>query len=187
MRTRLMSDREIPRLVNSALKIAHIAKSGLYYSRDDHDKARFTSILDASVELINIVGRVEPNAMPVALSAADGLWSLPGGWCDSHKTPMEAAAIEAQEEAGITPRNLEYCGYFDQRVLYENPIFHIICHFFVGEAGDPVERKTYPPEISDVGFFTEDSLPPLSMRRVRREEIRRLFAWRRGHRITMFE
>jgi 8-oxo-dGTP pyrophosphatase MutT (NUDIX family) len=100
---------------------------------------------------------------------------------------MEAAAIEAQEEAGITPRNLEYCGYFDQRVLYENPIFHIICHFFVGEAGDPVERKTYPPEISDVGFFTEDSLPPLSMRRVRREEIRRLFAWRRGHRITMFE
>ena len=37
-----------------------------------------------------------------------GTWALPGGALDSHENPVEAAAREAWEEAGINPEHLDF-------------------------------------------------------------------------------
>lgn len=52
-----------------------------------------------------------------------GWWDLPGGHLDGDEMPMEGAAREAEEEAGLTVRNLQKVGM--------KPIGRMVKYFFV--------------------------------------------------------
>jgi 8-oxo-dGTP pyrophosphatase MutT (NUDIX family) len=52
-----------------------------------------------------------------------GWWDLPGGHLDGDEMPMEGAAREAEEEAGLTVRNLQKVGI--------KPIGRMVKYFFV--------------------------------------------------------
>lgn len=52
-----------------------------------------------------------------------GWWDLPGGHLDGDETPVEGATREAQEECGLTVRNLHK--------VISLPVDQIVKHFFV--------------------------------------------------------
>ena len=56
-------------------------------------------------------------------------WNLPGGHIDKGETPKEAAIRECQEEAGITPKKVEFFGTYGKMEVYigetkETPIIN---------------------------------------------------------------
>jgi ADP-ribose pyrophosphatase YjhB (NUDIX family) len=182
--------------------LLNVAQSGLFYTKDVYDKERYETLLAIWSELTGELsegstaglrdwaaadrGPVTPklavrvgvfdreHRMLLVRERADGLWSLPGGWVDVNQTPAQAAIKEVYEEAAVHAHIERYCGLVDQRKFYDNPVFHVICLFFVAsiiEAEIFIENN----EILEISYFTQHALPPLSTRRIRREEIQKLF------------
>lgn len=195
--------------------IAAIAKSGLTYTKDPFDRERFEDLLTLSARFLGHLSGVNPDALIGLLQAdpgpitpklgvrvgvfdeqgrvllvkerSDGLWSLPGGWIDVDFTPAEAALKEVKEETGYEIEISHFCGIFDQRKLYYNPLWHVICCYFTARvvAKHPWQQNS---EIYEHGFFHYDGHPPLSTKRMREEELRLLFRWHAGEqRAPIFE
>lgn len=94
----------------------------------------------------------------------NNLWALPGGCQDLGETPAECACRECREETGFTVRLVRLLGVFSSRryeyVHYpwkENEFCHILFQAVV-VAGSPSPSS----ETSEVAFFSESDLPPLS-------------------------
>lgn len=94
----------------------------------------------------------------------NGFWALPGGCHDLDETPKNCAIRECLEESGYQVEVTELLGVFSSNcyeyVNYpwkENQFTHIMfrAHVVGGEA------KT-SSETSQVGWFAEDSIPPLT-------------------------
>ena len=71
----------------------------------------------------------------------DGHYRFPGGSTEPALTLMETAIKECEEEIHITPKNLQYYGYYiednDQiRDKYNYPYVGYCTHIFVGEFGE---------------------------------------------------
>ncbi len=105
---------------------------------------------------------------------SDGLWTLPGGWADVNQTPAEAVVKEVWEESGFESRATKLAAVWDRRRHGHPPAFHhayklfFLCDLIGGAAKGSIET-------SEVGFFAEDALPPLSVHRVTAEQIRAMF------------
>lgn len=105
---------------------------------------------------------------------ADGRWTVPGGWADVNESASEAAAREAYEESGYRVRPLRLLALYD-RSQHDHPphAFHIYKAFFLCELVDGTPTTSY--EITAVGFFAQDDLPPLSVGRITAAQIARFF------------
>jgi ADP-ribose pyrophosphatase YjhB (NUDIX family) len=111
--------------------------------------------------------------------AADGLWSLPGGWADVGLSPSENAAKEVREESGYTVGIVRLLAAWDTAKHPHPPsVFHIWKLVFLGEIVQAGERIGV--ETDAVGFFSLDALPPLSLGRIMPVQIHRLDELRRG-------
>jgi ADP-ribose pyrophosphatase YjhB (NUDIX family) len=111
--------------------------------------------------------------------ASDGLWTLPGGWADVNESPAVATVREVREESGYETRAAKLLAVYDRSLHEHEPAFpyHVYklflgCEIVGGHA-------SMSAETSGVGFFAEDSLPPLSVSRVTERQLRRMFAHRR--------
>jgi ADP-ribose pyrophosphatase YjhB (NUDIX family) len=105
----------------------------------------------------------------------DGRWAIPGGWCDILETPSEAVAREVQEETGLEVEVIRLAALVDRERWDHQPPFdaHVYKLFFVcaptssaGPLATLDER-----EVSDVGWFSVDRLPPLSQSRLVPEQV----------------
>jgi ADP-ribose pyrophosphatase YjhB (NUDIX family) len=101
----------------------------------------------------------------------DGFWALPGGWADVGLSPGEVAVKEVREEANIEAAPVRLLAVLDKR-FYDHPPspFHTWKLFILCE-----ERGGQPapgPETSEVGFFTPEELPPVSLTRNTPEQVR---------------
>ena len=96
-----------------------------------------------------------------------GLWSLPGGYVDRGEVVEQAAAREVLEETGLRVEITGLVGLFAES---GHPVvvaaYH--CHSVRGDAAPG-------PEVSQLGYFALDSLPPLAFDRDR--EILRAWWW----------
>jgi ADP-ribose pyrophosphatase YjhB (NUDIX family) len=112
--------------------------------------------------------------------ARDRRWTLPGGWADALDTPAEAAAREFVEEAGIGVRITQLVAVHDgtrtnaHRTGATGSPWHVYKLMFLAErldstGGDPVAGLD--GETLDVGFFSLDALPPLSVGRTTHEQL----------------
>jgi ADP-ribose pyrophosphatase YjhB (NUDIX family) len=105
----------------------------------------------------------------------DGLWSLPGGWADAGLSPAANVEKEVWEEAGIRVRARSLYALIDKtRHPYNAGAREVYKLFFLC---DPLD-STVPqpgPEISELGFFKGDALPPLSFGRVLERDIHAAF------------
>lgn len=54
------------------------------------------------------------NRILMVKEAADGLWSLPGGWADVGDTPSKVVRREVEEETGLKVRVTKLLGVWDQ-------------------------------------------------------------------------
>jgi ADP-ribose pyrophosphatase YjhB (NUDIX family) len=110
--------------------------------------------------------------------AADGGWTLPGGWADVGETPAAAVEREVWEEAGLRVRARRLVGVYDaNRIEQALTLFHayklvFLCELVSGELAPSIET-------SEVGFFPADRLPgPLSAYRTTPRHLADAFAAR---------
>jgi ADP-ribose pyrophosphatase YjhB (NUDIX family) len=104
----------------------------------------------------------------------DNKWSLPGGYADTGMSPGEVAVNEVLEESGFDVKPLRILGLIDYNRYQERPFLFDVyqlfmeCEIIGGEAKTGIET-------SGVGFFDINSLPELSVRRVTKDQIVKMF------------
>ena len=182
------------------VELAAIAQTGLYYSADPFDRQRYAQVgavaeaLRALVtagpvpELARLVDPDGGHATPkvdargavfdrdgrilMTRERSDGLWTLPGGWCDVLEPPSTNVLREVREEGGVEARLVRLAAVLDREVRGHQPPMpvHVYKLFFVCEEvsrGGAIDEK----EILEVGWFDPDDLPPLSTARILPDEI----------------
>ena len=183
-------------------ELAAIAQTGLTFAKDVFDRERYSRLqqivearLQASsatfppFDLADVIGTDKGYATPKAEVRAaafrdgrilmvrelsDGLWTLPGGWADVNQSPSEAVVKEVREESGFESRPTKLAALLDTRRQDHPPAFHhaykvfFLCDLTGGAARGSIETD-------GVDFFALDALPPLSVRRVTRQQIELMF------------
>lgn len=183
-----------------AAQLNAIAQNGLLYSHDPFDIERYISLRNIAAEILeahtgvdaaqirDFFAREEGYATPkVDVRGAvfrertllfvkerdDGLWSLPGGWADVGESPSEAVVREVVEESGYRARAVKMLAVYDRNKHAHPPIPHHAYRLFLRcELLSPAPAAN--PE-AEARFFAEDAIPELSVMRVTREQIARLF------------
>ncbi|UZW66684.1 NUDIX hydrolase [Priestia flexa] len=184
-----------------AKELQAIAQAGLTYSKDMYDIERFEMIRDLSIEMMakqtgtpqkvvkelfaNETGYATPkvdvravifkgNKILMVKEKLDDYWALPGGWADIGLTAKEVAVKEVREEAGYNVQPIKLLAVLDKKCHPHPPSPYHVYKLFIqceitggsGESG---------METSDVGFFAEDELPPLSVERNTESQIKQMF------------
>jgi ADP-ribose pyrophosphatase YjhB (NUDIX family) len=107
----------------------------------------------------------------------DGRWTLPGGWADVGESPSEAVVREVREESGYETQAVKLLAVYNLgRFRDGRPLRPNIYKLFFG--CEPVGAEPGAiagSETSEARFFAEDELPELSVPRVTREQLARLF------------
>ena len=183
-----------------ARELQFLSQSALTYCRDVYDIERFERIRAISAEMFAAIGEI-PVKKATALfcnevgyqtpkldtraailrdgrialvQEQDGLWAMPGGWCDYNCTIRENAEKEAFEEAGMTVRVAKLVALYDhnRRNLPPSPweicSAHLLCEYL---GGDYVENA----ETVACGWFAPDALPELNTRKTTAEQIMTCF------------
>jgi len=184
-----------------AKKINSIAQTGLAFTKDKFDRERYNELLDLSIQILNNITKIDTkkldfifnreigyqtpkvgiravvfqdNKILLVKERMDNKWSLPGGYADIGMTPSEIAINEVKEESGFDVRPLRILGLIDYNKHQNRPFpFDIYQIFMECEiiGGEP----TIGIETSDIGFFSIDDLPELSVRRVTKEQIMKMY------------
>ena len=195
----------MPTVLDWAQKLQSIAQTGLAYDPQPYDRQRYEQILDNAVAMLEANSDSDAAAIRALFDAQIGYatpktdvrgvvfregklllvqekmdenrWTLPGGWADVGDAPSAAAVREIREETGYSSRAVKLLALYDRNKHGHPPyIFHAYKAFFQCELTDP-ERHPDPHNIEtgDVGFFSEDELPELSLARVTGAQIARFF------------
>lgn len=190
-------------------KALAIARTGLKYSKDEYALENYQELHDlASEMLVNLSGdtEIEKILFPIdnyptpsvsvrslifnqqgqllmVREKKDGLWSVPGGWCDIFISAKDNAVKECLEESGyrVEISRLVACyfrDYYKDRVLVSEYAL-----YFVGVVKELVASPVH--EILEVGFFDVDHLPQLSSKNTALEISTALMAYKNN--ITHFE
>lgn len=103
-----------------------------------------------------IVGNDEGELLLVQ-RADSGIWLYPTGWADVGYSPSEVAVKEVREETGIECEVVRFVGVLDGLRLGFTRVPMYLLQFHCRAVGG--ELRQHPLEVSDAGFFAEDSLP----------------------------
>jgi len=191
-----------------ARELLAISQTGLAYTRDDFDIARYEALRDlaarivaartddAAAEIAERMARETGHATPkLGVRAAvfdaqgrilmvretedDHRWSLPGGWADVGQTAAESAEREVREETGYIVRARKLAALWDRRRQGGPPALHDVTRcFFICSLEGGAPAVS--SETSEIAWFAEHDVPrDLSTRRVLPRHIARMFAhWR---------
>ncbi len=187
-----------------AQRIAAIANTGLYYAKDNYDRDRYQQLLDIAAEMlagandsaspsirdmldhddgyitpkVDVRGAVfRDGKVLMVQEAADGLWSLPGGWADVGDSPADAVEREIREESGYQARAVKLMAVDDRNRRNRQSIFAVYKLFFFCELIGGEARTS--DESLAVDWFAPELLPPLSQGRVTEAQMARWFRhWR---------
>jgi ADP-ribose pyrophosphatase YjhB (NUDIX family) len=185
------------------MELHALSQAGLTYSNNAFDTERYNKILEITSRLIACKGNLQHNEVFAQLlrdngyitpkvdvrgavfkedkvllvkEAMDDLWSLPGGWADLNYSPAENVLKEIKEETGLNCTVEKLVGIYDKRK--HNPEVkwpHVYKIFFTCRSQNNSINEPISHEILKVDFFEYDHLPPLSLGRVTKEQIKRCF------------
>ena len=196
-----------------AVELQALAQAGLFYSKDVYDIERFQRIREIAAEML-----VSPSGLPMEkvrdlfcsetgyqtpkldtraavfrddkillVQESNGLWSLPGGWVDVNLSVGENTVKEVKEEAGLDVRADRVIALQDRKkhnpeiYAYNITKVFVLCKL-IGGSFQPNS------ETIDSGYFSPDTLPPLSENKTTPEQIRMCFdAYRAEHWETIFD
>jgi ADP-ribose pyrophosphatase YjhB (NUDIX family) len=188
-----------------AIKLAALAQDGLTYGADAYDLDRYRQISRMATDLlaglsgrpagelaielgrdsgyatpkIDVRGAIFDDTERVLLmqEKTDGRWSLPGGWADPGDSPSSAVTREILEETGYHAAVMKLIACWD-RERQQNPpplAVHVYKLFFLCRP-DGTPQPPAALETLDVGWFSMDELPPLSLGRVNHRQLERALA-----------
>ena len=187
--------------IDVAHRLQSLAQTGLTYAQDGYDRERYQEIAEMSASML---AGPEPERVRIAaelfalergyatpkvdVRAAvfqdgrlllvrereDGGWTLPGGWADVGLSPAACVVKETREEAGLIVTVRKLLAVWDRNQHPHPPhpfhIYKLVFHCDIA-GGAPAAGI----ETSDVGFFAEDQIPPLSLTRILPGQVRRIF------------
>ena len=202
--------------LNYAKRLQALAGSGMHYATDEFDRERYDEIAeiarammaqlgDVPVERIrNLVpdfakgystpqidvrgAVIEDGRILLVRENVDGLWTMPGGYADVGLSAAENVAKEIQEEAGlVVAAKRLYSVKHKAKHAYPADVRDFYKLFFLCSRED----RTPPvagAEVSDVGFFSPDNIPPLSLGRIIEADVTEAFAFAADPvRATLFD
>jgi len=188
------------------LKLQGIAQNGLTYCDNQYEIERYEKLREIAAEIMAEYGGVSRDevmdyfmaesgyATPkvdvrgvvfkddkilLVKERVDGGWTLPGGWSDIGDTPSHAVEREIFEESGFITKASKVLAVYDRNKHPHPPMVQhiyklfILCELQGGEA-------TTSFETTDVGWFSEDAIPPLSIARTTEQQIARFYEHHRN-------
>jgi ADP-ribose pyrophosphatase YjhB (NUDIX family) len=199
-----------PTWLTWAREIQAIAQTGLAFGPNTYDRERYERLRELAAEIvarhtdatvaqaIELFGMQHGYATPkvdVRGAAFDGAgrilmvrevadagrWTLPGGWADVNLTPAENVIKEVREESGYDVRVRKLAAAWDRTCQGHAPgLFSCVKLFFICDITGGEARTS--SETSEIGWFTEDALPPnpssgdISRERTLAPQLHRMFA-----------
>lgn len=183
-------------------RLKAIADVGLLYTPSDYDQERYEEVKQITFRLLKeLTGYSLPELEPVfpvrpdyptakvdirgltlsaekkillVKEAADGKWSLPGGWADIGYSPKETVIKETKEESGLDVIPHALMAVFDKRLHPHPPepgyVYKMVFYC------KPVSAEILPGhDVGDAGFFDIENLPPLSENRILKSQIQLVY------------
>ena len=183
--------------LNWAIELQALAQAGLFYGRDVFDIERFQRIRDIAAEMLADRTELPPDTVRglfcnetgyqtpkidtraavfrdgkiLLVQEKDGLWALPGGWCDVDQSIASNTEKEVREEAGFTVTAQRLIAVQDWRkhnvtnYVYGVVKCFVLCKYESGEFQKNIET-------TGVGLFGRDELPSnLAVEKTSREQI----------------
>jgi ADP-ribose pyrophosphatase YjhB (NUDIX family) len=186
-------------------RLQALARTGLHFCGSEYDRQRYEEIEQIAAALLAggslpdrdellarwrlETGYVTPKVevrgatfrdgrVLLVREAADGLWTLPGGWADVNESPSQAVEKEIEQESGFRARAVKLAALYDRsRHGHGESLHHSWKAFFLCEIVGGEARGSY--ETDAVGFFEPAELPPMSLgRSTPRQVARMLEHWR---------
>lgn len=186
-----------------AKRLQGIASTGLFFSKQQYDRERYQDVASIANEMLAALGNIpirrieslvsdfakgyatpkidvrgaiiEHEKILLVKEASDGLWTLPGGYAEVGISASENVVKEVWEEASIKVSTTGLYGIRHKaKHGYDPDARDFYKLFFCCEkldSNDPAPG----PEITDVGFFGLDKLPPLSRGRVIEQDLTAAF------------
>lgn len=171
------------------MRVHAISKIGLKYSTDPYALENYEELMALSTEMINQVvelpletGFYERDLYPtpsisvrvilmnqdgqflMVKEAADGKYSLPGGWCDVFDSPKQTAAEECLQETGYTVDIQKLLGVFF-RDKYKPKMQSLISEYVLYFSGEIIDGDNhFSHEVTETKYFGIDDLPELSIK-----------------------
>ncbi len=105
---------------------------------------------------------------------SDGCWTLPGGWADTNESPARGAERETLEESGYVVKATKLLAFWD-KLFHEHPPSPYHTHKAIFRCEIIGGEPTLNVEVDEIGFFGEEELPPLSIERITKPPLKRLF------------
>jgi 8-oxo-dGTP diphosphatase len=91
-----------------------------------------------------------------AMEPRRGLWTFPSGYVDRGEQVERAAEREVREELGLSVRLTHLLG------VYSEPGNPVVLVVYTGDVPGDATPTVQEDEISAVGYFRPDDLPPLA-------------------------
>jgi ADP-ribose pyrophosphatase YjhB (NUDIX family) len=184
-----------------AKRINSIANSGLAFTKDKYDKERYNELLQLSLTIINNITEIDTNKLNFIFNREigyqtpklgvraivfrdnklllvrekmDNKWCVPGGYADTGLTPSEIVIREVKDESGFDVKPLRILGLIDYNKHQEKPFPFDLYNLFM-ECEIVGGAPNAGLETSEVGFFDIKNLPELSIRRVTKEQIIKMY------------
>jgi ADP-ribose pyrophosphatase YjhB (NUDIX family) len=191
-----------PDVLEWAKRLQAISQNGLTYARDPFDLERFQQVRQIAAEMLasgpgstpaeefielfkKNFGYATPkvdvraavfreNRILLVKERSDNSWTLPGGWADIGDPPSVAAVREVREESGYEVAVKKLAAVYDRELHGHSAYpFHSYKMFFLCEVTGGAPKTSI--ETTEVGFFPEDGIPPLSLVRVTPIEVQHMF------------
>ena len=202
------------RLADLARRLHALARTGMHFCAGEYDRERYAEIERIAAELLagpepadreallalwrHERGYVTPKVevrgavfregrVLLVREAADGRWTLPGGWADVNESPSQAVEKEIEQESGFRARAVKLAALYDRSRHGHGPSLH---HgwkaFFLCELTGGAARGSY--ETDAVGFFDPAELPAMSLGRSTPAQVLRMRVhWRDRGLATDFD
>ncbi len=188
-------------------RIQALAEIGLQYCDNSFDIERYREIQEISLELLEEMTNVpvekiipvieekngyktpkvdvravvfnEKDEILLIQEKVDGLWAMPGGWSDISFSPAEVAEKECFEEAGLKVKAIRLLAVLDKQKQNMPPAFEYVYKIFL-LCKKLDNNISVGSETSDVGWFKENKIPPLSTPRNTISQVSKMFQYHRG-------
>ena len=194
-------------------RIQTLAEIGLEYAENNFDRERYAELRDIALNMLEKITDIpiekiipvieekngyktpkvdvraavfnEKGQILLVQEKADNKWAMPGGWTNISYSPGEVAEKECMEEAGITVKAAKLLAVIDKQKHGMTPAFEYVYKIFLlCEKQD--DNLSTGAETSDVGWFSEDQLPELSIPRNNDFVIKLMFEYHKGQRVEPY-